>query len=248
MANIRSSAGRTTTAGPRVGEGAGDDLADGVERRQCARDAETRCQRGEVGPGQLGGGGLAERVGHVLAQDAVAAVVDDQPGDVGVVLAGGGQFGDRVHGAAVTGDREGALAGADRRGQRGGEREAESAGALGGVELAVERIPRRPCPVAGDRHVPERVRAAAGRRRADRASASVRPPGPGRRACPAPTFAARPRSPAPSPASRGDDLLGDRRQRQCGVGVDAPAPGWLASSTRGSASTWISRPCGAKVK
>ena len=67
-------------------------------------------QGDEVGPGQFGGRGLAERVRHVLAQDAVAAVVDDQPGDVGVVLAGGGQLGDGVHGAAVAGDRERATA------------------------------------------------------------------------------------------------------------------------------------------
>ena len=103
---MRRTSGQDDDGGPGGGERVGDDLADGLERRQVGGDAETRCQGDEVGTGQFGGGGLAECVGHVLAQDAVAAVVDDQPGDVGVVLAGGGQLGDRVHGAAVTGDRE----------------------------------------------------------------------------------------------------------------------------------------------
>ncbi len=142
---------------PRGGEGVGDDPADGVQRRRTRRNAETLCESDEVWPRQLGGGGLAECVGHVLAQDAVAAVVDDQPGDVGVVLTCGGELCDRVHGAAVACDRERPLAATDRR--RDGSRvgESEPARALGGMELPVERIPRRPGPVRGDGHVPERV-------------------------------------------------------------------------------------------
>ncbi len=149
--------GQDDDGGPRGGERVGDDPADGVQRRRARRNAETLCESDEVGPRQLGGGGLAECVGHVLAQDAVAAVVDDQPGDVGVVLTCGGQLCDRVHGAAVACDGERPLTAADRRRDGGRVGEPEAARALGGMELPVERIPRRPRPVRGDGHVPERV-------------------------------------------------------------------------------------------
>ena len=203
-------------------ERVGDDLADGVERRQMRGHAETRCQRDEVGPGQFGGGGLAERIGHVLAQDAVAAVVDDQPRDVGVVLAGGGQLGDRVHGTAVAGDRERALAGADRRGDRGGEGEPEPARALRGVELAVARIPRRPRPVRRRSSCPRTSVPQRERRRADRASASARRRRPDRRA-------------ASSTAVAGPRRSARRRRRR------AASPASAMAAQGEAASAWIAR-------
>src|SRR5580765_6857049 len=154
VANMRRSAERTTTERP------GQGVADGVEGRRVGGDAERRGQGDEVRTSQLGGRGLPEGAGHELAQDAVAAVVDDQPGDVGVVLSSGGELGDPVHRAPVAGDREGAPTGADGRGECSGEGEAQPAGALGGVELAVLGVPCRPGPVAGDGHVPERVHVA----------------------------------------------------------------------------------------
>src|SRR5205807_6017328 len=103
----------------------------------------------EVRAGELGGRCLAEGVHHVFAQDAVAAVVYDQPRDRDVVLPGGGQLGDRVHGGTIPGDCEHAAGLADgfqtycsADGRR--EAVAEAAGALGRVELALSGVPAAP--------------------------------------------------------------------------------------------------------
>ncbi len=100
---------------------------------------------------------LAVRVAHVLAEDAVPAVVDDQPGNVELVLACRGELGDRVQRAAVAGHGEDRQAGlGDGRPQGGGEGVAETTGALRRVHgVGPAGVEGRPGPVGKDRHVPE---------------------------------------------------------------------------------------------
>ena len=156
--NIFSRAGRTTTDGPGV-RSASARSAPTVSKVDSVAEIAERLmpKRHEVRPGQLGGRRLAERAGEVLAEDAVTAVVDDQPGDVRLVLHRGGQLGDAVHRATVAGHGQRRPAGRGRAAERAGQAVTEAARALGGVDRRAFGVPRRPGPVRGDRHVPERL-------------------------------------------------------------------------------------------
>ncbi len=106
----------------RGGEGLRQVRLQGFRGRAGARDAEGLRQGHVVGAGEFRRRRLAEGVRHVLAEDAVAAVVDDQPGDRQVVLLRRRQLGDGVQGPAVAGDRED-RAGRVRRGRAQRRRE-----------------------------------------------------------------------------------------------------------------------------
>ena len=77
-----------------LGEGGGQRLAEPVGLHGDDRDAEGLDQRAEVGLDQVDVGRLAELVALVLAQDPVAAVVDEQELRVERVLARGRELGD----------------------------------------------------------------------------------------------------------------------------------------------------------
>ena len=200
----------------------------------------------EVGAGQLRGGGLAERVGHVLAQDAVAAVVDDQPGDrqscCRAVASSAMEYSAPPSPETARIRRPDPTAAATR----GREGVAEAAGALRGMESRrpAGRTPTTPstpgssCPRSG-----EASQRARGRSRQHAcsgvqvlAAASLRRP---RLAGPARASRRRPgRGASPSPA-RADSA---RR-----ASAWMPSAGWLDSSLPRSASIWITRPRGANV-
>ena len=69
---------------------------------------DTKCLRKfhKVGPGQLSMGGLAEGAHHVFAQDAVAAVVNNEPRDRSIVLLRRGQLRNGIHGGPIASNRQ----------------------------------------------------------------------------------------------------------------------------------------------
>ena len=235
-----ASAGRCTTAGPSSAKAAASASASSLGRDGDDRDAERLDERAEVRLDEVDARRLAELVALVLAEDPVAAVVDEQELRVEPVLARGGELGDPVVEAAVAGDGEHLPAG---RGERRAERSRPGVAERPRAERVEEaRAARRP----GSAPPPSRPGSSCPRRcTASRGSASrmvsqepelgLGPPL--RRSAPSP------RRPRAGPSSRGGP--GSRSASAASTAFaspTSPSASYVAPIRRGSASTWISRP------
>ncbi len=220
---MRRTAGRTTTAGPRVWNVSATTSPTVSRLARWAVTPKLSARATKSGRASSVAVAWPNASGHVLPQDPVAAVVDDQPRHVGVVLAGGGEFGDGVHRAAVPGDGESALAGPDRRGERSRDRRTRDRPRPVPNGTALQADPTPTTPSTPRWSCPRTCVSTAGPRREGRSSASAR----SSTSCVASRASTASRSSAairaPAVLGRGVNLFGDGLQRQRRVGVDGEA-------------------------